>query len=181
MANNHFIMWVERQGLTLRRRLRLDPMDPMDPFKLAGQMGAQIYSPHDVRDLPSDDLDQLLTVDPASWSAGSVRLPDEGIAIILNPVHADTRKRASLMEELSHIYLRHKPSQIIINDHLAIRTFNKTQETQAYWVGAAALVPKNVLEHARAHGIVKETVASDFGVSPSLVGFRENVTGIRIH
>jgi hypothetical protein len=181
LAKNHFIMWVERKGQTLRGRLRLAPRDPLDPFKLAGLMRAQIYSPHDVLNFPPADLDQLLAVDPESWSAGSVRLPDGGIAIILNPVHADTRKRASLMEELSHIYLGHKPSQIIINDHLAIRTFNKTQETQAYWVGAAALVPKCVLEHALARGIGQETVAHDLGVSPRLVGFRENVTGVKIH
>lgn len=173
-------MWVERQGQTLRRRLKLAPRDPLDPFKLAGLMRAQIYSPYDVQDFPLDDLDRLLTTDVKSWSAGSIRLPNGEIAIILNPVHADTRKRASLMEELSHIYLGHKPSQIIFNDHLALRTFNKTQETQAYWVGAAALVPINVLEHARACRIGKDMVANDLGVSPSLVGFRENVTSVRL-
>jgi IrrE N-terminal-like domain len=181
LAKAHFIMWVERQGQTLRGRLKLASRDPLDPFKLAGLMQAQIYSPYDVLNLPSADLDQLLTVDSQSWSAGSVRLPDGEVAIILNPVHADTRKRASLMEELSHIYLHHKPSQIIINDHLAIRTFNKTQETQAYWVGAAALVPKAALEHARSRLIAKETLANDLGVSLSLVGFRENVTGVKLH
>jgi hypothetical protein len=181
LAKEHFIMWVERQGQTLRGRLRLAAREPLDPFKLAGLMRARVYSPYDVLNFPLTDLDQLLAVDPSSWSAGSVRLPDGGIAIVLNPVHADTRKRASLMEELSHIYLRHKPSQIIINDHLAIRTFNKTQETQSYWVGAAALVPKCVLEHALARGIAKETVAHELGVSLSLVGFRENVTGVKIH
>jgi hypothetical protein len=161
LAAKHFIMWVERQGQILRRCLNLAPRDPLDPFKLAECMKAQIYSPYDVRDFPLDALDQLISADQKSWSAGSIRLPDGEIAIILNPVHADTRKRASLMEELSHMHLGHKPSQIILNDHMALRTFNKTQETQAYWVGAAALVPKIILEHARSCRIGKETVADN--------------------
>ena len=70
--------------------------------------------------------------------------------IILNPIHPDTRKRATLMEELSHIYLGHAPSKLtVVDGGLAFRSFKKTQETEAYWVGAAALVPRVALERGK--------------------------------
>jgi hypothetical protein len=173
-------MWVERQGQSMRRLLRLNPVEPLDPFKLAPLMKAEVYSPYDVLGLPSSDQEQLLVRDPDGWSAGSIRLPTGEIAIILNPRHADTRKRASLMEELAHMYLKHTPSQLIMGDGLALRTFKKTQETQAYWVGTAALVPLQVLERAQSKGVERRTLAGSFGVSIDLVTFRERVTGVRL-
>jgi hypothetical protein len=180
LATSDFLRWVERQAQRLRGRLHLAPLAPLDPYSLAQCMRARVFSPFDVRDFPAADLRRLLDEDPRSWSAGSIHLPDGQVAIILNPVHADTRKRASLMEELAHIHLGHKPSKIVISDNIAVRTFSQTQETQAYWVGAAALVPEVVLNYARRRGAGRDRIAGSFGVSLGLVTFRERVTGVRI-
>src|SRR5947209_10599131 len=88
--------------------------------------------------------------------------------------HAPTRIRATVMEELAHIYLEHPPSQLISVNGLCMRSFKKTHETQAYWVGAAALVPLAILQHAQRAGRCRDDVAIDCGVSAKLVGFREN-------
>jgi hypothetical protein len=181
VAAKHFITWVERQAQALRRRLALAPLAALDPFRLASNMRAHVIAPAEIPGLDSNCLDQLLVADPDAWSAGSVRLPNDQIVIVLNPKHAATRKRATLMEELSHIHLRHNPTHlIVVNGGPAFRSFKKTQETQAYWVGAAALVPRQVLEFARTNRINKHELGTRYGVSDALVGFRENVTSIRL-
>jgi Zn-dependent peptidase ImmA (M78 family) len=85
------------------------------------------------------------------------------------------------MEELAHIRLKHKSSQLVSFDRFAFsRSYNKTQETEAFWVGAAALVPGRVLKGARTLGWTLIKVASEHGVSLQLVRFRQNVVGIRL-
>jgi hypothetical protein len=181
VAPKHFLSWVERQAQSLRQRLALAPLAQLDPFKLASEMGARVISPADIPGLTSDCLTQLLLVDSDAWSAGSLHLPDGQIMIVLNPNHAETRQRSTLMEELSHIHLGHTPTQLVaIDGGPTFRSFKKTQETQAYWVGSAALVPQVALERARRNKAERQVLAGYFGVSLDLVAFRENVTGVRL-
>lgn len=180
MASKHFIAWVERQAQKLRGHLRLAPTAPLDPFMLAQEMGIQVLFPTEVRDLSSTDRHQLLVVDADRWSAGALPLPNGQFAIILNPTHADTRTHATLMEELAHIYLKHEPSKLVVLDSgITQRSFKKSQETEAYWVGAAALVPLYLLQQAKANCRTRTWVARHCRVSVDLVKFRGNVTGAK--
>ena len=181
MATVHFMGWVERRGGSMRALLSLSPRAALNPFDLAPALRATIIPLTDLKGLSQDDSRQLLVSDSESWSAGSVHLPGNRVGILLNPTHAATRIRATIMEELAHIYLQHPPSQLISVDGLSMRSFKKTHETQAYWVGAAALVPLAVLEYAQANRQSQVAVAKDCGVSLKLVEFREKVTGIRLH
>jgi hypothetical protein len=163
----------------MRAILSLHPHAPLNPFHLAPSLKATIIDLNQLDGLSHDDRQQLLLHDAESWSAGSIHLPGGRVGILLNPTHAQTRIRATLMEELSHIYLQH-PSQLITVNGMAMRSFRKTHETQAYWVGAAALVPLAVLEHAQSNRRSRRDVASVCEVSTQLVGFREKVTGVRL-
>lgn len=177
----HFLAWVERQAQQLRRRLALPPMAVLDPYGLAPRMGVRVLSPSDIPGMDRSDLHHLLVEDSDGWSAGGIRLANGRVAVVLNPTHPETRKRATLMEELAHVHLRHKPSQLILLDGgIAVRSFKKSQETEAYWVGAAALLPRALLEHASRNGITKAALAESRGVSEQLVTFRERVTGIKL-
>jgi len=181
VASKHFLAWVERQAQSLRRRLALAPLARLDPFQLAKNMRAVVMSPSDIPGLDPACETQLLRADSDAWSAGSLKLPNGDVRIVLNPNHPDTRKRATLMEELSHIHLGHTPTQLILIDGgPAIRTFKKSYETEAYWVGSAALLPRPILEYARVKRTTKDAVAKQYGVSKALVTFREKVTGIKI-
>jgi hypothetical protein len=160
--------------------LSLPPHSALNPFDLAPSLQATIIDLTALDGLSPEDSQQLLVTDSESWSAGSIHLPGGRVGIMLNPTHAPTRIRATVMEELAHIYLKHPPSQLISVNGLAMRSFKKTHETQAYWVGAAALVPLVVLRHAQNGRRSRGDVASDCGVSSKLVSFRENVTGIRL-
>lgn len=181
MATKHFLTWVENQARILRSRLALRPLAPLDPFELAKNMRVDIIRPSEIPGLRPDCLDQLLVKEFEAWSAGSLKLPSNDVVVVLNPTHPKTRERATLMEELSHIHLGHTPTQlIIIEGGPVFRTFKKSQETEAYWVGAAALVPKAALERAKSNDAQRQVVARFYGVSPDLVRFRENVTGLRL-
>lgn len=179
MGTKHFVDWVERQAQQLRRRLGLSQLVRLNPFQLADTMGARLISPSNIPGVQPGSLSQLLVADSDGWSAGSVRMPNGDIWIVLNPNHPETRKHATLMEELSHLHLGHTPTQLILIDGgPAFRSFNKTQETQAYWIGAAALVPRAGLERARRNKADRQIVAGYYKVSCDLVAFREKVTGL---
>jgi hypothetical protein len=51
---------------------------------------------------------------------------------------------------------------------------------QAYWVGAAALLPRRVLKGAVTRGVTVADLATQCEVSQDLVGFRERVLGLRL-
>ena len=61
-----------------------------------------------------------------------------------------------------------------------MRTWNNSNETQAYAVGSAALLPAYVLKGARTRGYTIDEVAARHQVSLDLVRYRLNVTGIML-
>ena len=180
MAQKHFIDWVERNGLRLRNRLNLSKYDPMNPESLAKKMGVDLFTPKDVSALPNEILVNLLEEANENWSAGTMISHSGRPFVIYNPNHSEERKRATLMEELAHLDLKHKPSEFIRFNGIAFRTHKQTIETQAYWVGSASLIPKHVLEVSVEKNISREYIAEKFLVSTALVKFRENVTGLKL-
>jgi hypothetical protein len=174
--------WVERQASMLRRDLELSELDILDPYDLAEKMEfIEVVQPDEVRDIPSECLQQLCERDPKSWSAGSVELPDGTVRVIMNPKHAKTRARVTLMEEIAHIHLAHQPSRLSIGaDNVIVRSYNEQQEREAYWVGAAALVPMWQLKQAQKLGIGIQQLAAYCEVSPKLIEFRANITHISL-
>jgi Zn-dependent peptidase ImmA (M78 family) len=165
----------------MRRTVQLSPLTALDALLLAQDMGVKVLTPQDVAHLPGEILAQLLRGDSDGWSAGCLRLPDGKAVIICNPNHALTRRRATIMEELAHLHLRHKGSQLINErDGTSFRSYKKSEETAAYWVGAAALLPKVAIQRAKREGVSKSLLAAQFGVSQDLVEFRQRVTKVRL-
>src|SRR5438445_433392 len=82
----------------------------LDPDELANRMEVKVIIPQDIPNFPREKAEQLLLRDPDSWSAGTLVAGRLHI-VVMNPTHRQTRQRASLMEELCHISLGHKPSQ----------------------------------------------------------------------
>ena len=85
------------------------------------------------------------------------------------------------MEEISHVFLGHKPSRLEIKnmnrggqDHCA--RLQADVEEEAYSVGAAALVPYAGLKKLIAQGKSSPEIARHFRVSRELVEFRMKVT-----
>ncbi len=160
----------ERVGLQIRSFAGVGIHARLDPLELARMLDLRVVTLDDLKGLSAAARD-LLTKGSA-WSGGATtKLPDGSHIIILNPAHSAGRRAATLMEEISHILLGHKPT--IINSQLdAGRDFDPIKETEAYGVGAAALLPYIALKESLAAGQAFRTIAHRFGVSIPMVGYR---------
>jgi Zn-dependent peptidase ImmA (M78 family) len=113
--------------------------------------------------------------------------------VILNPAHGPQRNRATLMEEVAHVFLGHKPNRLAAitgddqsrkspveanqsRDRMLARDYNQTDEEAAYAVGAAALVPFGALRRQVMEGRNSREIARHFRVSRQLVEYRIKVT-----
>jgi Zn-dependent peptidase ImmA (M78 family) len=113
------------------------------------------------------------------WSAGTLEGP-HGPLIILNPVHADTRLRVTIAEELSHLVMGHPPSKI--DPATGTLTYNATMEQEAFSVGGALVMLYDQLFRLTKSGRPLNEIAAAFGVSTSMARCRINRTGLsRMH
>jgi hypothetical protein len=86
--------------------------------------------------------------------------------------------KTTLMEEIAHIHLKHKPTGLVRSvDGLCMRSYDKTQEEEAFGVGAAALIPWNALFSAINNFATIEQLAERYQLSDELVRYRIQITG----
>jgi hypothetical protein len=179
MATQHFLNWVEGRAERLRARCGLSPFAQLNPFRLAATMDVPVLYPREIEGVDGDVIDHVLNTGGREWDAATVPVAGVGHVIVMNPGPCSERQRASLMEELAHIDLGHKPGGFRTVGRLVLREWKQSHETEAYWVGAAALVPRRLVKGAITRGITVAAVAKECGVSQALVGFRERVLGVK--
>lgn len=111
------------------------------------------------------------------WSGMCVPYPNGITLVIYNASHAETRTRATLMEEFFHLWLDHPPERLrLFSDGEGRRDFDGGKESEAYGSGAAALVPYQALKGMLTEGCSIHEIAAHFQVSDALVEFRARVT-----
>jgi Zn-dependent peptidase ImmA (M78 family) len=106
---------------------------------------------------------------------------DGASLILLNPAHAMTRRRATLMEEVVHIVLGHPKSSLVIDSRGGIghRSHDARVEDEAYTVGAACLLPyRDLFSAIRDVHESAGSIAARFGVSVPYVEFRIKRAGL---
>ena len=174
----------EIRGLGLREfaGLRSDHQ-PLDPFQLAKYAGLLVPGFDQIEGLSAETVDQLLNVAKDKWSGGaaSLPLPNGRKLIILNPTHAKSRHKATLMEEISHVFLGHKPSRLAVETrdkqgNVLARDYNADIEEEAYATGAAALVPYTGLKQMVEAGKTSAEIARHYNVSRPLVEYRIKIS-----
>ncbi len=177
MPRNHRGKVYERVGLNIRDFAGVSLEEPLDPFALAEFVKIQVIGPSQIPSLSQVVVAELTGRSSARWSAATVGLPDGWQLCILNPTHTTERMRASLMEEISHVVLGHKPTRILMSaSGVAYREYNALNEEVAYGVGAAALVPYTALFVGLMDGQTPEFLAQRYGVSLPLVIYRIKIT-----
>ncbi|MEO7538391.1 MAG: ImmA/IrrE family metallo-endopeptidase [Pyrinomonadaceae bacterium] len=156
----------------------------LDPFKLAHYARLFVASFDDIEPLLTDETrEHLIGAGKDAWSGGAAShtLPDGTKLIILNPTHGKNRQNATLMEEVCHVFLGHKPSRLAIENHdkdgqIIARDYNHAIEEEAYSTGAAALVPYTALRRMVETGKTAQEIARHFYVSRALVEYRIKVS-----
>src|SRR6185436_3244639 len=136
-----------------------------------------------IEGLSPKNREHLLGSASEEWSGGacSLPLPNGRRIVILNPNHGRMRTHATLMEEISHVFLGHQPTRLKIvredaNGRTVSRDYRKADEEAAYGTGAAALVPFSALRRFVFEGQTSAQIARHFRVSRELVGYRLKVT-----
>ena len=174
---------IRAKGLREFAGLRRDD-EPLDPFKLAHHANL-LVAPYDAIEalLTEETKAHLIGDGKNSWSGGAAShtLPNGQKLIILNPTHGKARQRATLMEEVCHVFLGHQPSRLAIknknkNGETIARDYNEAIEEEAYSTGTAALVPYTALKRMVNEGKTVNEIARHFQVSKPLVEFRIKVS-----
>lgn len=154
--------------------------DLVDPVALAERVGLFLVDANDALEgFPQEDRDHLLVTVSDAWSGGvfPVPLPDGKYVCIINPNHPRRRNRITLMEEIVHIYRKHKPSGLRdVMPGLRVRDYHKDQETEAYGVGAAVLLPWSQFYHQLDAGMSVSEMAEAFDVTEALIQYRIKIT-----
>jgi hypothetical protein len=166
----------EKQAVQVRKFAGLSPYVRLDPFGLAGTLGMKVVGVRDVVGI-SDELAQRLLVGKSSeWSgASSGVLVDGTVIVVLNEAQSPQRRAATLMEEICHVLLGHQPNRLNL-DAETKREYHRVQESEAYGVGAAALVPYAGLVYFRQQGWNVSELAQHYGVTTALVDYRVKFT-----
>jgi len=174
-----FKTWCETVATQKRRALKVPLNAPLDPRLLAQEMRVAVRYIHEIPSLAPGTLEQLTVHDPDVWSA--VTLCHNGrYLIVLNSAHPKTREANTLMHELAHLIIGHKPARLdITNDGLMIlSSYDKQHEEEATWLAAALLLPRDALLHIRRRGLTDQQAARVYGCSVQLVTFRIQTTGV---
>jgi hypothetical protein len=175
----------ELRALGLRDFAGLKKHDePLNPFDLARYAKLEVVQFEAIKDLLSPETLEHLTGDGRNkWSGGAsgIPLPNGRKLIILNPTHSPARHQSTLMEEICHVFLGHKPTKLEIKSHNKkgeeiARDYDESMEEEAYSVGAAALVPYSALRDFVRNGRTSREIAKHFNVSRELVEYRLKVS-----
>jgi Zn-dependent peptidase ImmA (M78 family) len=156
----------------------------LNPFQLAHYAKLLVASFEQIEPFLSEETKvHLLGEGKDKWSGGacSQALGDGRKLIVLNPTHGENRHNATLMEEICHVFLGHKPSRLAIenaNKHgkPIARDYREADEEAAYSIGAAALVPYSALRLFVEQGKTSREIARHFNVSRELVEYRMKVS-----
>jgi hypothetical protein len=195
----------ELYALGLRDFAGVKGEQPLDPFALAEFAKLLVVDFDQIEGLSAESRQHLLGDGADQWSGGACSrpLPNGWKLVILNPAHGPQRNRATLMEEVSHVFLGHQPNRLaIINEQRSevrdqrsdkktsarsrnrttdrsrtlARDYNHDDEEAAYAVGAAALIPYAPLRRFVKAGRRADQIARHFRVSRQLVEYRIKVT-----
>ena len=176
----------ELRALGLRDFAGVAVDQPLDPFALADFARLLVVDFNRIEGLSAESRAHLLGDAADEWSGGACSrpLPDGWKLVILNPAHGKQRNRATLMEEVAHVFLGHAPNRLAVvsseskgvQKRILTRDYNHDDEEAAYAVGAAALVPYAALRRFVMAGRLAGEIARHFRVSRQLVEYRIKVT-----
>jgi len=171
----------ELKAIALRDFARARPDVSLNPFELAQFANLMVVEFEQLNGLSERAREHLLGPASESWSGGACSLPDGMKLVILNPNHGAARTKATLMEEICHVFLAHQPNRLSVvtkdeRGKVMNRDYRRTDEEEAYGVGAAALVPYAALKRLLLQGKTARDIGVHFRVSRELVEYRMKVT-----
>lgn len=169
----------EETSSKIRRRLGVELHAAIDPIAVARLLGIPVIKPEELSELPSDVRARLLGNHSDAWSAITVSYGNNYL-IVVNSTHAPSRNNSSLAHEIAHVILGHEPSMMFMTPRsgVALRTHSREQEDEANWLAGCILLPRDALFQVRRLRLSDEQICAQYGVSPAMLRFRINATGV---
>lgn len=172
---------TELRAIEVKRLLGTGVYASVDPYLALARVPARLVGSRTLKQLPELVRQNLCSDEVSAIGLGVLPATGEWL-IYLNPTHAPTRQKVSLMEELVHIALRHPPTELTFDDSGSVRwkrPFNKAVEDEAFCVGAACIVPYRALFNAiKQEGLSIAELAMRFGVSEECAWYRVKRAGL---
>jgi hypothetical protein len=171
----------ELKAIALRDFARVRSDVSLNPFDLAQFANLMVVEFEQLKGLSERARQHLLGPASEAWSGGACSLPDGMKLVILNPNHGPARTKATLMEEICHVFLAHQPNRLSVvtkdeKGKVMNRDYRRTDDEEAYGVGAAAHVPYAALKRLLLQGKSSREIGVHFRVSRELVEYRMKVT-----
>jgi hypothetical protein len=170
---------LERTAEVFRKDLGLSDDQALDSLKLDVD-GVELIRLTETDCLDKATSTRLSTDSCDEWSAMSVPLDEvqDHWAVLLNDCHTVERQRVTLLEEVWHILLGHKLVKIAKVADAYGRTYDTSEEHDAYYLASATLLPRSAIIKAVERRETSVDIAKRFGTSPELVEYRIKRLGI---
>jgi Zn-dependent peptidase ImmA (M78 family) len=164
-----------------RSALKISATARLDAFVLAKSMGVLVQNIDKIPNLARNSLRRLTVEDPDSWSAVTVCSKNRYL-VVMNSAHSESRRSSSLMHELAHLIIGHKPARLdlTLDGLMILSSYDKQNEDEANWLAAALLLPRDALLLIRRRGMTNDEAAIAFGCSVQMLQFRINTTGVDV-
>jgi len=106
----------ELRALGLRDFAGVGAEQALDPFALAEFAKLLVVNFDQIKGLSDESREHLLGEAAEEWSGGACSRPlaNGWRIVILNPAHGVHRNRATLMEEISHVFLGHQANRLAV-------------------------------------------------------------------
>lgn len=170
---------LEETAEDFRLDLGLAKDDPLDPFhlKVDSVLVEALQSSQCI-----EAKTKAILAGPAcsEWSAMSVPLnaAQDSWVVFLNDCHTIERQRVTLLEEYWHILSGHKLTKIAKIAGSFGRTYDSSEEHDAYFLATATLLPRDAIKAMVSKGNSAREIAAVFGTSPELVEYRIKRLGL---
>lgn len=170
---------LERAADQFRRDLGLTDDQPLDSLLLHVE-GLEFVRLMRTNCLDAETVEHLSTNACDEWSAMSLPLDGahERWAILLNDCHTLERQRVTLLEEVWHVLQGHRLTKIARIAEAYGRTYDKSEEHDAFYLASATLLPRCAIIKAVNERQDSEQIAKKFGTSPELVDYRIKRLGL---
>lgn len=162
---------AERISAEIRRELKLDSDQKLNPLKLAEHLAIPVLTMSEVSKMaPSSNFRHFFSsIDRDSFSAVTIFAGRKRV-IVHNESHHPNRQASDLSHEVSHTVLEHEPTPVMDSD--GQRYWNAEVEDEASWLGAALLIPREAVVEMLKHDWTVAEIAAHFSVSESLCRWR---------
>jgi len=163
----------------LRRKVPKPHRDAVafDPWKLAPAVGLTVIE-CSFQGLDPEEQRYLSNHASGDWSGGvfAQTLPDGSRVCMLNPAHPQRRNKITLMEEISHCYLGHRPTRLVAKDNGRVRDYERRRKRRHSASGRPFYCPGLSSSEGSTAGRVEE-LAEEFEVSQDLIRYRIKICG----